>query len=97
MFRHTNKNICLRQLRFVVLGLLLKILLGQTVFAQAPTDEWRRGGLDAMVAEPGQANSLLSNPAGIKTNEERHRIFEEKDGPGKKYEWIIEFVSADYF
>ena len=73
------------------------IWLGAAIFAQAPTDEWRRPGMDAMVAEPGQANSLLSNPAGIKTNEERHKFFEEKDKPGKKHEWIVELVSGDFF
>ena len=80
----------------IYLGVII-FALALPIFAQAPTDEWRRGGLDAMVAEPGQANSLLSNPAGIKTNEERHKVSEDKDDPGKKYEWIIEMVSLDFF
>ena len=65
--------------------------------AQSPSDEWRRGGFDAMVAEPGQASSILSNPAGIKTKEERYRIRADRTKPGKKSEWIAEIVSADMF
>ena len=43
------------------------------IFAQAPTDEWRRPGMDAMVAEPGQVASLLPNPAGLVNSKERRR------------------------
>ncbi len=70
---------------------------GGHLFAQAPTDEWRRGGMDAMVAEPGQASSILSNPAGIKNKEERHSLLQDKNKAGKKHEWITEVVSADAF
>ncbi|MEM9424961.1 MAG: hypothetical protein AAF975_09280, partial [Spirochaetota bacterium] len=81
-------------------GLLTLLILWGIgpLFAQAPTDEWRRGGLDAMVAEPGQAGSILVNPAGIQTQEERHSLKEKKeapDKPGKKHEWIVELLSVD--
>ncbi|MEM9424222.1 MAG: hypothetical protein AAF975_05485, partial [Spirochaetota bacterium] len=49
--------------RFSLALLVLWFVGSANLFAQAPTDEWRRGGLDAMVAEPGQASSILSNPA----------------------------------
>ena len=88
-----NKRLCYQLVSLLfILGTAFNHL-----FAQAPTDEWRRGGLDAMVAEPGQASSILSNPAGIKTKEERHSIFESKENAGKKHEWITEVIAADFF
>ena len=65
------------------------------MWAQAPNDEWRRGSFDAMVAEPGQAASILSNPAGIKTKEQRYRRGDDKTKPGRKYDWIAEIASID--
>ena len=81
--------------------LLLWVLLGNlnrsSLLAQAPLDEWRRGGIDAMVAQPGQAASMLSNPAGIKTKEQRHKPGADRKLPGSKQDWIFELVSADTF
>ncbi|WGK70072.1 hypothetical protein P0082_04220 [Candidatus Haliotispira prima] len=77
--------------------LLIMLWGGQSLFAQAPTDEWRRAGLDAMVAEPGQASSILSNPAGIKTKEERRGLLRRKDKPAQKHEWIAEIISAELY
>lgn len=97
-FKNNRLNILLLSLPLsrVLAGLLLFIAFSPLV-AQAPTDEWRRGGFDAMVAEPGMAGSILSNPAGIKTNEERHRFFSrDQSKPGKKTEWIFELLSGDF-
>ncbi|MEM9424259.1 MAG: hypothetical protein AAF975_05670, partial [Spirochaetota bacterium] len=63
--------------------------------AQAPTDHWRRGGLEPMVARPAGAASILVNPAGIQTKEERHPKNEERKLPGQKTDWIFEVVSVD--
>ncbi|MEM9424357.1 MAG: hypothetical protein AAF975_06190, partial [Spirochaetota bacterium] len=74
---------------------LFVLFCGASLFAQAPTDHWRRGGLEPMVAQPAGAASILVNPAGIQTKEERHPKNEERKLPGKKTDWIFEVVSAD--
>ncbi|MEM9423627.1 MAG: hypothetical protein AAF975_02415 [Spirochaetota bacterium] len=62
--------------------------------AQAPTDEWRRGGVDPMVAEPGQAASILINPAGMKSKEQRKA---KADIRPAKEDYITEILSLGMF
>ncbi len=91
-------------------GIFYGMMVSSPLLAQAPNDEWRRGGLDAMVAQPGKASSILSNPAGIKTKIEPHENQKKKRKnlrnadrnsqkykPNPKYDWITEIISVGLF
>lgn len=57
----------LRIWRHAILQSLVFVLLSGFLFAQSPTDEWRRVGIDPMVAEADALQSLRINPAGLKS------------------------------
>lgn len=76
--------------RILILSLTLFIALLKPLSAQAPNDDWRRGAMDAMVAEPGLAGSLFTNPAGMKRSPYQNRSTAES-------QWIFDALATDFF